>query len=85
MDAKLNACPLAELVTASDCYPILYQEGSSEGREFEPHRGSSFLQIFFIVYHTCVKKTSSPPYPLLECQNPESYTSEIMAYFPIKT
>jgi hypothetical protein len=41
MDVKLNTCPMAELVTASDCYPI--PGSSSEGREFEPHWGSSFL------------------------------------------
>ena len=33
-------CPMAELVTASDCYAIV----TSEGREFEPHWGST---IFF--------------------------------------
>ena len=34
----VNTCPMAELVTASDCYPI--RRCSSEGREFEPHWGS---------------------------------------------
>ena len=32
-------CPMAELVTASDCYAKV----TSEGREFEPHWGSPFL------------------------------------------
>ncbi len=35
-------CPMAELVTASDCY-LLEQ---SEGREFEPHWGRYFAPLF---------------------------------------
>ena len=32
---------MAELVTASDCYATV----SSEGREFEPHWGSTFFLL----------------------------------------
>jgi hypothetical protein len=43
-DLTYNTCPMAELVTASDCY--LRSSGkSSEGREFEPHWGSSFCIV----------------------------------------
>ena len=35
-------CPMAELVTASDCYSMI----TSEGREFEPHWGSGFFAPF---------------------------------------
>ena len=41
----IDTCPMAELVTASDCYPTW--DCSSEGREFEPHWGSSFFVNFF--------------------------------------
>ena len=40
----IDTCPMAELVTASDCYPTW--DCSSEGREFEPLWGSSFFIIF---------------------------------------
>ena len=42
----IDACPMAELVTASDCYPTW--DCSSEGREFEPHWGSSFFMSFCV-------------------------------------
>ena len=44
-------CPMAELVTASDCYPS--GEAVSEGREFEPHWGRTFSSIssFSISHH----------------------------------
>ena len=38
-----NICPVAKLVTASDCY----LQSQSEGREFEPHRGSFFFLALF--------------------------------------
>ena len=41
-----RVCPMAELVTASDCYFRLEVDGlhnQSEGREFEPHWGSFFF------------------------------------------
>jgi hypothetical protein len=43
-------CPVAELVTASDCYTPW-----SEGREFEPLRGSRFViltETFFLAFET---------------------------------
>src|SRR5712671_3027113 len=59
-DANPNTCPMAELVTASDCY---CPNGSpSEGREFEPHWGSLFLQICLLafLYRTWVKFWAKP-------------------------
>ena len=47
--ASRDICPMAELVTASDCYLALWKS-SSEGREFEPHWGSSFLQILSLLF-----------------------------------
>ena len=48
-DSSHNTCPMAELVTASDCYPTL-GESSSEGREFEPHWGSNFFEILMFPF-----------------------------------
>ena len=38
-------CPMAELVTASDCYLP-----ASEGREFEPHWGRFIFVLHFAKY-----------------------------------
>jgi hypothetical protein len=46
-----HSCPMAELVTAVDCYAqrnaIHYK---SKGPEFDPQWGSIFLQLAFLAY-----------------------------------
>ena len=54
-----DMCPMAELVTASDCYIR-----RSEGREFEPHWGSSiviFVCLVIILSHVAILRLSELP------------------------
>lgn len=51
----LDNCPMAELVTASDCYPFshLGKPYTSEGREFEPHWGRVLRRVGFL-FLSCI-------------------------------
>ena len=58
------SCPMAELVTASDCY-IYIVVMLSEGHEFEPHWGSLLSWFFFYYEETVSAFLSYPSIPPL--------------------